>query len=58
MIPAGAPRELVGDATAAEHVGRCRALAEAGVQTVIVGLRDDDGAEAVRRFGDVIAAFR
>ncbi len=58
VIPAGAPRELVGDATAAEHVGRCRALAEAGVQTVIVGLRDDDGAEAVRRFGDVIAAFR
>ena len=58
VIAAGAPREFAGDATAAEHVGRCRELAEAGVQTVIVGLRDDEGAASVRRFADVIAAFR
>ena len=58
VIGAGAPRAFAGDATAAEHVGRCRELAEAGVQTVIVGLRDDEGAASVRRFGDVIAAFR
>ena len=44
-------------ATVEEHVGRYRELAEAGVQTAIVGLGDADGAESVRRFADVIAAF-
>jgi F420-dependent oxidoreductase-like protein len=58
VIADGAPREGPGDATAAEHVGRCRELAEAGVQTEIVGLRDDEGAASVRRFAEVIAAFR
>ena len=33
-------------------------LAEAGVQTAIVGLADTSGPEAVSRFADVIAAFR
>ena len=41
-----------------EHVGRYRELAEAGVQTAIVGLSDARGPESVTRFADVIAAFR
>src|SRR5215204_6150317 len=40
------------------HVGRYRELAEAGVQTAIVGLGDARGAESVARFAAVIAAFR
>ena len=40
-----------------EHLGRYRELAEAGVQTAIVGLSDADGPASVRRFADVIAAF-
>ena len=47
-----------GAATVEEHVGRYRELAEAGVQTAIVGLSDEDGPESVRRFADVVAAFR
>ncbi len=38
-------------------MGRYRELAEAGVETAIVGLSDAEGAESVRRFGEVIAAF-
>ena len=37
---AGEPREGRGAATVEEHVGRYRELAEAGVQTAIVGLSD------------------
>jgi F420-dependent oxidoreductase-like protein len=51
-------REGQGAATATEHVGRYRELAEAGVQTAIVALSDAEGPESVRRFEDVIAAFR
>ncbi len=51
------PREGRGAATAEEHVGRYRELAEAGVQTAIVGLGDANGADSVARFADVIAAF-
>ena len=51
-------REGQGAATVDEHVGRYRELAEAGVQTAIVGLADAEGAESVRRFADVIAPFR
>jgi F420-dependent oxidoreductase-like protein len=58
VIAAGEPREGRGAATAAEHAGRYRELAEAGVQTAIVGLGDADGPESVRRFAEVIAAFR
>ncbi len=47
-----------GAATVEEHIGRYRELAEAGVQTAIVGLSDEAGADSVRRFADVIAAFR
>ena len=52
------PREGRGAATVEEHVGRYRELAEAGVQTAIVGLSDTAGPESVERFADVIAAFR
>ena len=50
-------REGRGSATVAEHVGRYRELAEAGVQTAIVGLSDLEGPASVRRFAEVIAAF-
>ena len=48
----------VNAATVRDHVGRFRALAEAGVQTAIVSLAnvDDEGSLAV--FGDVISAFK
>lgn len=46
-----------GDASVAEQVGRYRELAEAGVQTAIVGLAAGDGPDWVGRFGEVIAAF-
>ena len=39
VIAPGEPREGRGAATAEEHVGRYRELAEAGVQTAIVGPR-------------------
>jgi F420-dependent oxidoreductase-like protein len=58
VIAASEPRAGAGAATAEEHVGRYRELAEAGVQTAIVGLGDAHGAESVARFADVIAAFR
>jgi F420-dependent oxidoreductase-like protein len=50
-------REGQGAATAEEHVGRYRELAEAGVQTAIVALSDADGPDSVRRFAEVIGAF-
>jgi F420-dependent oxidoreductase-like protein len=52
------PREGAGAATVEEHVGRCRELAEAGIETEIIGLADADGTGSVTRFADVIAAFR
>ena len=58
VVAAGVPREGEGAATVEEHVGRYRELAEAGVQTAIVGLSDALGPESVTRFADVIAAFR
>jgi F420-dependent oxidoreductase-like protein len=58
VVAAGEPREGQGAATVEEHVGRYRELAEAGVQTAIVGLSDAQGPESVTRFADVIAAFR
>jgi F420-dependent oxidoreductase-like protein len=58
VIAQGEPRDGPGAATAEEHVGRYRELAEAGVQTAIVGLGDADGPESAARFGEVIAAFR
>jgi F420-dependent oxidoreductase-like protein len=58
VIAEGEPRDGAGAATAEEHVGRYRELAEAGVQTAIVGLSDAEGPESAARFGEVIAAFR
>jgi F420-dependent oxidoreductase-like protein len=58
VIEDGEPREGGGAATVEEHVGRYRELAEAGVQTAIVGLGDVSGPAAVERFAGVIAAFR
>jgi F420-dependent oxidoreductase-like protein len=57
VIGAGEQREGPGAGTVEEHVGRYRELAEAGVQTAIVGLADPSGVEAVRRFAEVVAAF-
>ena len=57
VIADGEPREGPGAATVEEHIGRYRELAEAGVQTAIVGLGDAAGPDSVRRFADVVAAF-
>ncbi len=58
VVAAQSARDGQGAATVDEHVGRFRELADAGVQTAIVGLSDADGPESVRRFADVLAAFR
>jgi F420-dependent oxidoreductase-like protein len=57
VVAPGEPRDGQGAASVEEHVGRYRELAEAGVQTAIVGLSDAHGAESVARFADVVAAF-
>ena len=57
VVAAGQDRVGPGAATADEHVGRYRELAEAGVQTAIVGLSDADGPESVARFAPVVEAF-
>ena len=44
--------------TVEDHVGRYRAYAEVGVETVIVNVPDLTSAEPLRRFADVVAAFR
>jgi len=58
VVEPGEPRTGPGAATAEEHVGRLRELAEAGVQTAIVALSDADGPASVRRFTEVVSAFR
>jgi F420-dependent oxidoreductase-like protein len=57
VVDSARARTGPGAATVEEHVGRYRELAEAGVQTAIVGLADAEGPESVSRFADVIAAF-
>lgn len=55
------PEDVLGrwnPATVDEHVGRFRALAEAGVSEAIVSLPDVGLPGAVERFAPVIAAFR
>jgi F420-dependent oxidoreductase-like protein len=47
-----------GAATADDHVGRFRVLAEAGVATAMVSFPDLAGVEPVERFAPVIEAFR
>ena len=44
--------------TVEDHVGRYRAYAEVGVDTVIVNVPELTSAEPLRRFADVVAAFR
>ena len=58
MIESGQDARRARGATADEHIGRYRELAEAGVQTAIVGLGDADGPESVARFAPVLEAFR
>ncbi len=58
VIAPGEARDGQGAATVEEHVGRYRELAEAGVQTAIVGLSDAAGPESVSRFAEVVAAFQ
>jgi F420-dependent oxidoreductase-like protein len=57
VIADGEPREGQGAGTVEEHIGRVRELAEAGVQTEIVGLSDAAGPQSVERFAEVVAAF-
>jgi F420-dependent oxidoreductase-like protein len=58
VVEGGEARTGDGAATVEEHVGRYRELAEAGVETAIVGLSDADGAASVARFAPVLEAFR
>jgi F420-dependent oxidoreductase-like protein len=57
VIASEGDRSGPGEATVAEHIGRIRELAEAGVQTEIIGLSDAAGAESVAAFAPVIEAF-
>jgi alkanesulfonate monooxygenase SsuD/methylene tetrahydromethanopterin reductase-like flavin-dependent oxidoreductase (luciferase family) len=57
-VPPEAFAARVNAATAEDHVGRFRELAEAGVQTAIVSMPLRHGDEPVRAFAEVIAAFR
>ncbi len=57
VVGSAAARSGAGAATVEEHVGRYRELAEAGVQTAIVGLSAAEGPASVTRFAEVIAAF-
>lgn len=49
---------VVADGAPADHIGRYRELADAGVQTAIVNMPGLDGPDAVERFAEVVAAFR
>jgi hypothetical protein len=58
IITSESARSGQGAGTVGEHIGRYRELAEAGVQAAIVSLSDTEAVEGVKRFADVIAAFR
>lgn len=58
IVTSEVERSGEGAATVEEHIGRYRELGEAGIQTAIVSLSDTEGADSVKRFADVIAAFR
>ena len=58
VVASESDRSGQGAGTVQEHIGRYRELAEAGVQRAIVSVSDTDGADSVKRFSDVIAAFR
>jgi hypothetical protein len=51
------PRQGGDSGTVEEQVGRYRELAEAGVQTAIIGIADAGDIAPVERFADVVAAF-
>jgi F420-dependent oxidoreductase-like protein len=61
LTPRGVPVEEVGErltaGTAADHTARFAALAEAGVDEVVVRLADVDRPDAVERFAPVVGAF-
>jgi F420-dependent oxidoreductase-like protein len=61
LRPRGAQRDAFRDrvaaGTLADHIGRYRQLAEAGVQEAVVSLPDLSGTEPLERFAAVIAAF-
>lgn len=58
QVPAEAVGERLNAGTVADHVGRFRALADAGVDEAIVSLADIGQADAVANFAPVIDAFR
>jgi F420-dependent oxidoreductase-like protein len=58
VVDARGERSSADAGTVEEHIGRYRELAEAGVQTAIVGLGDPQDGASVKRFAEVIAAFR
>jgi F420-dependent oxidoreductase-like protein len=58
VIADGEERSGPRAASVEEHIGSYRELAEAGVQTEIVGLSDAGGAASVSPFKEVIDAFR
>jgi alkanesulfonate monooxygenase SsuD/methylene tetrahydromethanopterin reductase-like flavin-dependent oxidoreductase (luciferase family) len=66
LVEAGRPRRRsaewyaasVNAGTVADHVGRFRALAEAGAQEVMVRLPDLEDPSSLERMAAVIAAFR
>ena len=57
VIGHGAEREHPDQGTVAEQIGRYRALADAGVEEVYVGVHDPGTGEGVERFAEVVAAF-
>ncbi len=57
QLPPEAVAERLTAGTTDDHIGRFRALAEAGVEEVIVSLADVGDPGAVERFAPVIAAF-
>ena len=57
VVASGAERRGEDEGTVDEQIGRFRALGEAGVNEVIVGLYDPGDPAAVERFAPVIEAF-
>lgn len=58
VLGSAASRSSPNEGTVDEQIGRCRALAEAGVQTEIVGLATPLDPAEVQRFAPLIGAFR
>lgn len=58
QVPSEVSAERLNAGTIDDHIGRFRALADAGVHEVIVSLADIGDRRAIERFAPVIAAFR